>query len=187
MSGSQVASRPEPQASAFVATDDSPTAAESARRSLARFELAAIRQRNAMRSRLGLGDDELTTLLYLVERGQLTQRELVAISTLSRSGVGAMVQRLEGAGMVERVPDPRDGRVRLLRLTALGTRRMRKAAGAFDEERERLLATRPEAELDALARLLSAVAEAMERDAGSSSGDGRSAAPSAQGDWRRWA
>ena len=66
----------------------------AAGRSLARLELAGIRHRNTVRARLGLGDDELTTLLYLLEHPRLTQRQLVAVSTLSRSGVGAMVSRL---------------------------------------------------------------------------------------------
>ena len=169
-----------------MATDESPLAAESARRSLARFELAAIRQRNAMRVRLGLGDDELTTLLYLTEHERLTQRQLVAISTLTRSGVGAMVQRLEDAGLVERVPDPHDRRVRLLQLTARGRQRMRRARRASDAARERLLAGGSDAELEALARLLSAVAEATERDADASSGHVSPAAPRSQADWRRW-
>jgi len=169
-----------------VAIDDSPTAAESARQALSRFELAAIRHRNAMRKRLGLGDDELTALLYLNEQESLTQRQLVEISTLSRSGVGAMVQRLEDAGLVERVPDPHDRRVRLLQLTVRGRQRVRAARGASDAERERLLAARSDDELEALSRLVSAVAEATEHAAGAPAGDG-SPTPASHGDWRRWA
>lgn len=168
-------------------TDDRPRAAESARRALARFELAAIRRRNALRGRLGLGDDELTTLLYLTEHEQLTQRQLVAISTLTRSGVGAMVQRLEDAGLVERVTDPRDRRVRLLRLTARGRQRMRKARGGSDDAREQVLAARPDEELELLAAVLDAVAEATERDADASAGERGTQAPSSHADWRRWA
>jgi DNA-binding MarR family transcriptional regulator len=163
-----------------VVADDSSTA--SARRALARFELAAIRRRNVVRARLGLGDDELTTLLYLLEHPRLTQRELVAISTLTRSGVGAMVQRLEDAGLIERVPDPADRRVRLLQLSARGSRRLREACGACDDAVERVLATRPEDELRALGRLLTAVADATEGHAA------EDAQPpvSATRDWRRW-
>ena len=141
MTGAQLACRPEPQGGDLltVVTDDPPTAAESARRSLARLELAGIRQRNAMRARLGLGDDELTTLLYLREHSQLTQGELVAISTLTRSGVGAMVNRLEEAGLIERVQDPGDKRVRLLRLSTRGAERMRQARGTYDDELAALL------------------------------------------------
>jgi DNA-binding MarR family transcriptional regulator len=170
-----------------VVTDDSSNAAESARRSLARFELATIRQRNAMRSRLGLGDDELTTLLYLTEHDHVTQRQLVGISTLTRSGVGAMVQRLEDAGLIERVRDPRDRRVRLLQLSERGRRRMRTARGACDDEHRRLLAARPDAELELLASLLAAVTEATEDDAGGPSRNGGAPAKAvAPGDWRRW-
>jgi DNA-binding MarR family transcriptional regulator len=184
MSALPVACRPEPQYGATVVTDDSSTAAESARRSIARFELASIRQRNAMRRRLGLGDDELTTLLYLTEHDHVTQRQLVGIGTLTRSGVGAMVQRLEDAGLVERVPDPRDRRVRLLQLSARGRQRMRKARGACDDERLRLLTARPVTELEALAGVLSSVAEATEHDAGTP--PSRNSGSPAPGDWRRW-
>ena len=167
---------------AFV-TGDSPTAVESARRALARFELAAIRQRHAARLRLGLRDEELTALLYLRERPRLAQRDLVAISTLSRSGVGAMVHRLEEAGLIERVPAPGDRRVRLLQLSDQGSRDLRKACGACDAEVERLLRERPPEELDALSRLLSSVVEATEKDAGVPN---EPEPVAANRDWRRW-
>ena len=167
----------------MAATGDPPTAAESARRSFARLELAGIRQRNAIRARFGLGDDELTTLLYLLEHSQLTQRQLVAVCTLTRSGVGAMVSRLEEAGLIERVQDPGDKRVRLLQLSARGAERMRAARGAYDDELAGLLEGRAESELEVLTDLLSAAAEAT---AATSTRDGRRARASVQHDWRRW-
>ena len=167
-------------------TEDPPTAAESARRSLARFELAGIRQRNAIRARFGLGDDELTTLLYLVEHSQATQRQLIALCTLTRSGVGAMLSRLEDAGLIERVDHPGDKRVRLVQLSALGAKRMRDARGAYDAELAELLGERPEDELEALTRLVSAATEAAEQNAAPPAPDRRRAAVRAQGDWRRW-
>jgi DNA-binding MarR family transcriptional regulator len=167
-----------------VVTDDPPTAAETARRSLARFELAAIRRRNVVRTQLGLGDDELTTLLYLREHDHVTQRELIALSSLTRSGVGAMVSRLEDLGLIERLPDPADRRVRLLMLSARGARRLRDACGACDGEVDHLLAERPEDELQALSRLLGAVAEAIQGHAGVPHGDHAPEPPSR--DWSRW-
>jgi DNA-binding MarR family transcriptional regulator len=166
-------------------TQDPPTAAETARRSLARLELAGIRQRNAIRARFGLGDDELTTLLYLAEHSQATQRQLIAICTLTRSGVGAMVNRLEDAGLVERVHHPGDKRVRLLQLSARGAKRMRDARGAYDAELAALLEKRPDEELEALTRLVSAAAEATEEAAAAPARERRRAAR-AQADWRRW-
>jgi MarR family transcriptional regulator for hemolysin len=147
------------------------------------LKLAAIRRRNAARLRLGLGDDELTTLLYLRERSRLTQRDLVAFGTLSRSGVGAMVHRLEEAGLIERVPDPDDRRVRWLRLSAEGARELRKACGACEDELERVLAERPADELRELSRLLSALADVTERGLGAPSREPRAAQP----EWARWA
>jgi DNA-binding MarR family transcriptional regulator len=169
-----------------VVTDDSPTAAESARRSLARYELAAIRQRNVVRMQLGLGDDELTTLLYLQEHSRVTQGELVALSTLTRSGVGAMVHRLEEAGLIERLPDPGDKRRRLLQLSARGARRMRDACGACDDEVGRLLAERPDEELHALTRMLRVVAETTRIHADASNGEPDREPEIASRDWSRW-
>jgi hypothetical protein len=61
---------------------------------------------------------------------------------------------------------------------------MRTARGACDDERLRLLTARPDAELEALAGVLSAVAEATEHDAGTT--PARNGGSSAPGDWRRW-
>jgi DNA-binding MarR family transcriptional regulator len=165
-----------------VVTEDPATAA---RRSLARLELAGIRQRNAIRARFGLGDDELTTLLYLAEHSQATQRQLIAICTLTRSGVGAMVNRLEEAGLIERVDHPGDKRVRLVQLSARGLQRMQEARGAYDAELAGLLGERPEDELEALTRLVSAATEATELHAAAPTRE-RPRAARAQADWRRW-
>jgi DNA-binding MarR family transcriptional regulator len=169
-----------------LATDDCQTATESARRSLARFELAAIRMRNVMRLRLGVSDDELAALLHLAEHSKLTQGRLVAVGTLSRSGVGAMVQRLEDAGMIERLPDPTDKRVRLLQLSPKGARRLREACGACDDNLERLLGRRSQEELDVLARLLTELAEATERHAGAAEQDPALAGTTAGRLWEQW-
>ena len=171
---------------ASVATDDFQTATESARRSLARFELAAIRLRNAVRMRLGVSDDELTALLHLVEYHQITQGQLVAIGTLSRSGVGAMVSRLEDAGFVERVQDPTDRRVRQLQLSPGGLRRMREAYGARDEDLGRLLAGRPAEELEPRARLLSDRAAATQSHAGAAERKPHLVGAGATPDWQQW-
>jgi DNA-binding MarR family transcriptional regulator len=169
-----------------VAIDDVHTATESARRSLARFELATIRLRNVVRTRLGVSDDELTALVHLVEYSQVTQRELVEISTLSRSGVGAMVARLEDAGFLERLPDPTDKRVRLLQLSPDGARRMHEAYGGCDVERGRLLDARPDEELWTLATVVSQLADATESHAGAVEQDSLRVGPGAQPVWRDW-
>lgn len=169
-----------------VAIDHLQTATESARRSLARFELATIRLRNAVRMRLGVSDDELTALLHLVEYTQITQRQLVAIGTLSRSGVGAMVARLEDAGFVERVQDPTDRRVRLVQLSLTGERRMRAAYGACEDDLEQLLDGRPDEELGALASLLTRLAETTRSHARAAEREPQHASLGVQPVWRSW-
>ncbi|GAA6527764.1 MarR family transcriptional regulator [Intrasporangium sp. DVR] len=61
-------------------------------------------------SRLLMGiDDGGTRLTVLAERAQVAKQTATAL-----------VDKLERAGYVERVPDPTDGRARLVRLTARG-------------------------------------------------------------------
>lgn len=58
-------------------------------------------------SRLMMGiDPDGTRLSVLAERAQIAKQTATAL-----------VDRLEGAGYVERVPDPTDGRARLVRMT----------------------------------------------------------------------
>jgi DNA-binding MarR family transcriptional regulator len=171
---------------ARVATDDFQTATESARRSLARFELAAIRLRNAARLRLGVSDDELTALLHLVEYRQITQGQLVAIGTLSRSGVGAMVARLEDAGFIERVQDPTDRRVRLLQLSALGSRRMREAYGPREDDVTGLLSKRRREELEPLAALLLELTATTQSHAGAAEQEPPLAGANGTPAWQKW-
>lgn len=45
---------------------------------------------------------------------------LAARAGISKQAVGQLVDDLEGQGMVERIPDPDDGRARLVRFTPLG-------------------------------------------------------------------
>lgn len=46
--------------------------------------------------------------------------DLAEAAQVSKQTVGSIVDRLERAGYVERVPDPTDARAKLVRLTALG-------------------------------------------------------------------
>jgi DNA-binding MarR family transcriptional regulator len=89
-----------------------------------------------------------------------------------------MVSRLEDAGLIERVADPGDRRVRLLQLSPHGSRRLRDACG---DEVERRLAEQPEDDLRILVRLLGAVTPA---DAGAPEGD--HVPPAVTRDWSRW-
>jgi DNA-binding MarR family transcriptional regulator len=168
-------------------TDPAAAPTDAVRQALAALELAAVRHRREVRRRLRIGDEELSALLHLSHHGGVAQGRLAEVTTLSRSGAGAMIQRLEHDGFVQRRTDPGDRRLRRVELSPAGRERMAQAYGELDHAAQTLLADRPAAELDALARLLDGLADAA-RAAGGEDGAIASAAQSGSGDpiWRRW-
>src|SRR6478609_8952462 len=68
-------------------------------------------------------------LVQLTENGGLRRlRELVDLVLLSQPGLSRKVARLEEEGLVERLPDPNDGRGVLVRMTRQGRAALRSAA-----------------------------------------------------------
>jgi len=86
------------------------------RQSLHRFGLARDRLSAAVRHRTGLGASELEALEHLEEDGRMTQRELAHRLALTSGGTTLLVDRLERAGLVSRLPHPSDRRAVLLQL-----------------------------------------------------------------------
>lgn len=78
-------------------------------------------------------DVDLTTydaLLHVYEAGPdgIRMTDLSGRLVVSKSGVTALVDRLEGRGLLERVPDPKDRRAIRVAITEEGTRVFRAAA-----------------------------------------------------------
>jgi DNA-binding MarR family transcriptional regulator len=97
-------------------------------------------------SRLAVGiDPEGTRLSVLADRAQVAKQTATAL-----------VDHLERAGYVERVPDPADGRARLVRLTARGEQLI-----PIARAQERLIEDEWEAHLGA--RRMRQLREALER------------------------
>ena len=86
------------------------------RQSLHRFGLARDRLSAAVRHTTGLAASELEALEHLEEDGRLTQRELADRLALTSGGTTLLVDRLERAGLVSRLPHPSDRRAVLLQL-----------------------------------------------------------------------
>jgi DNA-binding MarR family transcriptional regulator len=59
--------------------------------------------------------------------------ELAELARITKQSAGEIVDHLERLGYVERVPDPSDGRAKLLRLTARGHEVQSFAFGLFQE------------------------------------------------------
>jgi DNA-binding MarR family transcriptional regulator len=70
----------------------------------------------------GVTPDQFTAMRTLVdhEPQQLTQSHLTRLIASDPNTVGALVERMVGAGWIERVPDERDGRAYRLRLLPAG-------------------------------------------------------------------
>ena len=67
----------------------------------------------------------LSVLHTLVHQGPLRLSELTATEQVSQPAITQLVARLERDGLVDRRPDPRDGRAVLARATDAGTRIVR--------------------------------------------------------------
>src|SRR5215218_2106302 len=148
-----------------VMTGETRPPAEQHRHALARRDLTAVRHRSEVSRRLGVSDDEMLVLLNLLEHGGLTQSQLTSFIGLSRSGMGAMIQRLERAQLVERHPDPADKRVRLIKPSPRSVDRITRAYEALWEDVDRALAELPSDAHEVIARFLTDLATVTETHA----------------------
>lgn len=69
--------------------------------------------------------------LNAAEKGRLRMQELAARVVLSRTRVSRLVDDIEEAGMVDRQPDPDDGRATLAAITHLGRKELFRAAPVY--------------------------------------------------------
>jgi DNA-binding MarR family transcriptional regulator len=100
-----------------------------------------------------------SVLVPLFERDGPRLGELAAAARLSKQAITGLVRRCEADGLVERTPDPADGRAFKVRLTARGRAVGEIAAqvlGEIDDELARSLGGR---DRDALVRALRGVME----------------------------
>lgn len=65
--------------------------------------------------------------------GRLNQTQLGNLVVSKRSGVSGLIDRMEQAGLVKRVPDPEDRRVNLVEMTANGREKLEKAEQPYIE------------------------------------------------------
>ncbi|NIP56771.1 MAG: MarR family transcriptional regulator [Gemmatimonadetes bacterium] len=70
----------------------------------------------------GLSGPRLSALSVVVFGGPVTVSELAAAEQVSAATVSRMTKEMEGDGLLERIPDPDDGRVQRIRVTGRGRR-----------------------------------------------------------------
>lgn len=129
---------------------------------------------------LTLSDYDVLVQLARAPRARLRPVELARVVLLTRSGVTRLVQGLERARLVERVPCPDDLRGSLVQLTPTGRGVLRDASRTHLEGvKERFADHLDDAELRTLADLLGRLLDdpAGARAAGPRAGDARGSRP----------
>ncbi len=89
--------------------------------------------------------------------GGMTQAELARVLGLGKVAAGAMVARLEAAGLVSRRPDASDRRLNRVYLTARGGRVLDRMIAVGRELNETLLRGLPREDVEAADRVLTAL------------------------------
>src|SRR6185295_18249999 len=100
----------------------------------ARLRMAIVRTARRLRQEAAGEGTELTptagSALATVERhGPLTPSELAEIERIKRPSATRSLRCLEEAGLVQRTPDPSDGRSALVSITGAGRERLRSLRG----------------------------------------------------------
>jgi DNA-binding MarR family transcriptional regulator len=103
-------------------TKKAPSAAERGPVSHALFRVVRLHRMLAghLLRDLGLHRGQELLLMHLWDSGPVRQTELIAVLDSDSATITRMVQRLEKAGLVERAPDPHDGRATLVSTTTAG-------------------------------------------------------------------
>lgn len=108
--------------------------------------------------------DVLTALRRAGPPYQLTPGELMAETLVTSGTMTHRVNQMTAAGLVERLPDPSDGRVVRVRLTTTGRSAVDRALADLLERERALLGRLSAAERTRLASLLRALLEDFDRD-----------------------
>lgn len=112
---------------------------------------------------LGVSIEQLATLSYVAENPGCAMTELAEVLDLNKSAVSSMIARLERAELLERAPNPRDGRGMRLSVTRAGHEKRAKARPVFRRVMAELTHGFTEHEVTVVLRFLNATAERFGR------------------------
>lgn len=144
--------------------------------SAARLRMAIVRTARRLRQEAtGAGGSELTptavAALATVERhGPLTPSELAQIERIKRPTATRTLRVLVEAGLVDRAPDPADGRSALLSINAAGRERLRRLRGRKNAYLARRMRDLPSEDLHTLERASEILEQILEEPRGKREG-----------------
>ena len=130
----------------------------------AALRMAIVRTARALRQEAateatGLTPTSTAALATIERHGPLTPSELAEIERVKRPTVTRTLGCLERERLIERTPDPADGRSALVAVNAAGRERLRRLRGRKNAYLARRMRTLPDADLETLER----AAEILER------------------------
>jgi DNA-binding MarR family transcriptional regulator len=106
----------------------------------------------------GISGRECAVLIAIDERVPLSQQEVARRMGVDRTTMVALIDDLEGKGLVQRRQDPDDRRKNVVFLTEAGRATLRGAAAATEQAERRFLASLPGGESATFTEALRAVA-----------------------------
>lgn len=107
----------------------------------------------------GFALGQLPVLMALKDGRPRSQAELARLANVEQPSMAQLLNRMERDGLVERLPDPEDGRSRLISLTAACRDRMPKARAVMQALGAEALEGFSDAEVEVLAGLLARLAD----------------------------
>ena len=130
--------------------------------------MAIVRTARRLRQEAAGAAGELTptsaAALATVERhGPLTPSELAEAERVKRPTATRTLRVLSEAGLVERAPDPEDGRSALVSITAAGRERLRRLRGRKNAYLARRMRDLPAADVETLERAAAILEEILEQ------------------------
>lgn len=142
-----------------LAPEKKPALSPELTESAARLRMAIVRTARRLRQEAAsaAGGTELSptaaAALATVERhGTLTPSELAEIERVKRPTATRTLRLLVDAGLVDRAPDPEDGRSALVSISAAGRERLRRLRGRKNAYLARRMRELPTEDVEALER-----------------------------------
>ncbi len=125
--------------------------------SAARLRFAIVRTARRLRQEAAGAGTELSpnsasTLATVERHGPLTPSELAEIERIKRPTATRTLGVLEEAGLIDRAPDPSDGRSSLVSINAAGRERLRRLRGRKNAYLARRMRDLPESDVATLER-----------------------------------
>lgn len=124
---------------------------------------------------LGFGIGHLPVLVALQDGGASTQRDLARFARIEQPPMAQMLARMERDGLIEREPDPADGRSTRITLTEIARARLPEAVTVLLEGNKEALSGFTAEETTVLVTLLSRLIANLDHIASSRTWDAGSA------------